>query len=286
MANRARRLSDNVDGEFFVDSTCIDCSACRWIAPASFDGAGDFSVVVRQPTTEADTLRAEMALLACPVGSIGTEERHDLRLARSSFPYEIADGVYHCGYHSRDSFGAASYLIVRDAGNVMVDSPRFTSDLVRRIEELGGIHVLFLTHRDDVADHQRFADHFGCERILHRRDRTPGTRSVERFIQGEDPVVLDAEITLVPVPGHTRGSMCMLYRERFLFSGDHLAYSPERGHLVAFRGVCWYSWSQLTASMRRLSEFRFEWVLPGHGHPCHFDFEEMRAQMKRCLEWL
>jgi hypothetical protein len=26
----------NVDGSFWVDSTCIDCDACRWIAPGTF----------------------------------------------------------------------------------------------------------------------------------------------------------------------------------------------------------------------------------------------------------
>src|SRR5258708_37881214 len=36
MAQIAQRLPENVQGEFFVDSTCIDCDACRQIAPASF----------------------------------------------------------------------------------------------------------------------------------------------------------------------------------------------------------------------------------------------------------
>ena len=35
----------NVDGEFFVDSTCIDCDACRQIAPAVFHDIGDQSAV-------------------------------------------------------------------------------------------------------------------------------------------------------------------------------------------------------------------------------------------------
>jgi len=36
MANLEKRLPENAPGDFFVDSTCIDCDACRQIAPAVF----------------------------------------------------------------------------------------------------------------------------------------------------------------------------------------------------------------------------------------------------------
>ena len=39
MANLEKRLPENVPGDFFVDSTCIDCDACRQIAPAVFGDA-------------------------------------------------------------------------------------------------------------------------------------------------------------------------------------------------------------------------------------------------------
>ena len=35
MANPKKRVPENVPGDFFVDSTCIDCDACRQIAPAA-----------------------------------------------------------------------------------------------------------------------------------------------------------------------------------------------------------------------------------------------------------
>jgi len=37
--------------------------------------------------------------------------------------------------------------------------------------------------------------------------------------------------------------------------------------------------------MERLAEFRFEWILPGHGRLCRFDADEMRRQMARCVAW-
>ena len=49
MANPKKRVPENVPGDFFVDSTCIDCDACRQIAPAVFGEAAETSFVKAQP---------------------------------------------------------------------------------------------------------------------------------------------------------------------------------------------------------------------------------------------
>jgi glyoxylase-like metal-dependent hydrolase (beta-lactamase superfamily II) len=127
------------------------------------------------------------------------------------------------------------YLITRPEGNILVDSPRYAKTLVRRIEEMGGISTLWFSHRDDVADHQKFHEHFGCKRIIHRADASG--IPAEQFLEGEDPVSLDNDLIAIPVPGHTRGHVVLLYRNKFLFTGDHLAWSDNRGGLIAFRSV-------------------------------------------------
>jgi hypothetical protein len=33
MANPKKRVPENVSGDFFVDTTCIDCDTCRQIGP-------------------------------------------------------------------------------------------------------------------------------------------------------------------------------------------------------------------------------------------------------------
>jgi glyoxylase-like metal-dependent hydrolase (beta-lactamase superfamily II)/ferredoxin len=292
MADPARRLAGNAPGPFFVDAGCIDCDTCNWLAPAVFDDGGNgHSRVHRQPGDAAARLRAEMALLACPVGAIGTDEKHDLAAARAAFPERVAQGasageVYHLGYHAEASFGAASYLVRRPDGNVLVDSPRFTAPVVEALERLGGVKRMFLTHQDDVADHARFRAHFGCQRILHEADVTRGTRDVEIKLEGEAPMELAPGLLAIPVPGHTRGSACLLADDTFLFSGDHVAWSAERGHIYAFRDACWYDWQELRRSMARLAAHRFEWILPGHGRRCHFPADRMCAEMQRCLDWM
>lgn len=266
MARWSDRLPENAAGEFFVDDSCIDCAVCREVAPGVFaadDSGTDQSYVRRQPASDAERLRAAMALVACPTSSIGTKHKLELAAATRAFPEPIEDGVYFCGYASEKSFGAQSYLVVRDGGNVLVDSPRYTRHLVDRIAELGGVTTMFLSHRDDVADHERFRARFACERVMHARDA--GHLGVERTLDGDAPVALAGDLLAVPTPGHTRGSMCLLYAKRFLFTGDHLWREESAERLEASRSVCWYSWSEQRRSMQRLLEHDFVWVLPGHG---------------------
>jgi glyoxylase-like metal-dependent hydrolase (beta-lactamase superfamily II) len=288
MASAALRLSENVPGDFFVDSTCIDCDACRQIAPGIFTEEGDASIVYRQPENDADAQRAMMALVACPTGSIGTVEHHDARVGIDAFPELIADNVYYCGFNAESSFGAWSYLIVRpddEGGNVLIDSPRFATQLVKKIDAMGGVRTMLLTHKDDVADHQRFASKFKCTRVMHGDDGA-ARHGIERVIDGQDAVLIDDDLIAIPVPGHTRGHMVFLYRNKFLFTGDHLAWSPNRNSLIAFRSACWYSWTEQTRSMKRLLDYQFEWVLPGHGR-IHRDSEaNMSEALRDCIDWM
>jgi ferredoxin len=127
MAQLSQRRPQNVSGDFYVDRSCIDCDTCRWMAPEVFHEAGDQSAVHHQPTNEAERLRAMQALLACPTASIGTVEKPtNIKQAQASFPILVEDPVYHCGYHAESSFGAASYLIQRPEGNVLVDCTSFS----------------------------------------------------------------------------------------------------------------------------------------------------------------
>lgn len=286
MAQLALRLDTNVPGDFFVDSSCIDCDACRIFAPQVFSDAGDQSAVFHQPQNDAELLAAQKALISCPTASIGTVTKHDMRAAVASLPELVAEDVHRCGYTSESSFGAVSYLIRRADGNLLIDSPRFTEPLAKNIDAMGGAARMLLTHRDDVADHDKFHERFGCDRVLHRDDVTTRTRDVELQPEGFDVIPLGEELLMIPTPGHTRGHAVFLYRERFLFTGDHLAWSEQRGHLYAFRSACWYSWSEQIRSMERLLDFSFEWVLPGHGRPVHLPAAEMRASLEKCVEWM
>ena len=225
-----------------------------------------------------------MALVSCPTDSIGTMDKaDDLATAIGAFPDPIESDVYHCGFHSEKSYGAASYFIRRESGNVLIDSPRFARPLVDRIAQLGGISLMILTHRDDIADHASFAKTFGCRRIIHVDDAVSSARDVETKLDGTDSIAIEDDLKVIPVPGHTRGSICILYRDRYLFTGDHLRWDSERHHLAANRSVCWYDWSQQTRSMERLKSYAFEWILPGHGTRIHMSEARMAEELDTCI---
>ena len=288
MANLQQRLPENVPGDFFVDSSCIDCDTCSQIAPNVFRDHGEQCSVHRQPQTEAETQLAMMALVACPTGSIGTTEKHDAHLGIDAFPSHLDENVYFCGFTSESSFGAWSYLIVRpqhEGGNILIDSPRFATQLVKRIEKLGGVNLMLLTHRDDVADHELFREKFGCERVMHADDGA-ARFGVERIVSGEAALEIDRDLLLIPTPGHTRGHVVYLYKNKFLFTGDHLAWSPARETLTAFRSVAWYSWPRQIESMEKLAQHDFEWVLPGHGSIHHDTKPNMRYHLASCIAWM
>jgi len=284
MANSNRAYAENTPGSFFVDDTCIDCDLCRQIAPSVFKEESDHSLVYHQPASPEETHRAAMALVACPTASIGARTKIDSRTAAASYPELVDENVYFCGYASANSYGASSYLITRPEGNILIDSPRFARTLVRRIEEMGGISLMLFSHRDDVADHEKFHEHFGCRRMIHRADARG--INVENFFEGDEPIALEDDLEIVATPGHTRGHVVYSYRNKFLFTGDHLAWSENRDRLTAFRSVAWYSWREQTHSMKRLLDVPFEWVLPGHGRRAHQTQDAMHQSLINCIEWM
>lgn len=283
MANPGKKVPENVPGDFFVDSTCINCDACRQIAPAVFGEATETSFVRRQPVATDERRRALQALLACPTGSIGCLGDDDPRAVMPDFPLRIEEPVFYCGYNSPKSYGGNSYFIQHAAGNWLVDAPKFVTPLVKQLEALGGIAHIFLTHRDDVADAERYARHFGSRRIIHR-DELSAQPDAEVVLDGEGPWQLAPDFLAIPTPGHTRGHCVLLFRERFLFSGDHLDWDRDARQLSASEDYCWHSWPQQAASMERLADYSFEWVLPGHGQRVYLPAAEMKEQVQRLAQ--
>jgi glyoxylase-like metal-dependent hydrolase (beta-lactamase superfamily II)/ferredoxin len=284
MADPKQRLDTNVQGNFFVDATCINCDTCRQLAPDSFQEVGEYSAVVIQPVGDEGLHRAYQALLACPVGSIGTQRSDKTRFqqAMSSFPLLIEGGVFYCGFNSEKSFGANSYFIRHTDGNWLVDSPRYVKHLVDALERMGGLRYIVLTHEDDVADAARYAARFGATRIIHRAD-AEAMPDAEWIVDGSNSIPLAPQFTLIPVPGHTPGSSALLYDQRFLFTGDHLWWDPKTRSLQAPQRLVWRS-RAMVQSLEKLLGDQFEWVLPGHGDRIKLTPEEMRHQLRLLVD--
>ncbi|XP_026407149.1 uncharacterized protein LOC113302454 [Papaver somniferum] len=230
-----QRRTQNVEGDFYVDHKCINCDVCRWMAPQVFALVDRKSAVYKQPSCEKERLNALQALLSCPTSSIHTEKpAHDILEVQETFPLPIDEhripGVYHCGYHSEASYGATSYFITHPDGNILVDSPRYTEKLAHKIELLGGARYMFLTHKDDVADHKKWSKRLGCHRVLHSQDVEDHTADVETKLEGGGPWNLGNEFELIHTPGHSKGCVSLFYKPlKVIFTGDH--FGKEQSEL-------------------------------------------------------
>jgi ferredoxin len=166
---------------------CIASPDSRF--PYHFSVVGVKAAVGAQPTSNDEKLQAYAAMIACPVGAIRTYKPDPIaKMAHLLFPAQIdperLPGVMHLGYHSMASFGATPYLIKRSAeagGSIMIDCPRFSSQLANSIEEeCGDISTIILTHKDDVKDHEKWKKRFpNLQRIIHRTDATAETADCE-----------------------------------------------------------------------------------------------------------
>ena len=285
MANQKKLVRENVEGDFFVDTTCINCDTCRQLAPTTFADQGDFSFVRCQPQKSAEEVAAMHALLACPVGSIGNRSSKKPDVT-NDFPLPLLPDVFYSGFNSEQSYGGNSFFITHPQGNWLIDAPRYVAPLVKKLHTMGGIKYIFLTHRDDVADATKYAAEFKAQRIINR---------LELDAQPEAEIIIDAAVSdveknraidfaqdfkIIQTPGHTRGHMVLLYKDQVLFSGDHLSYDSESKRLNAHEAHCWYSWSEQVKSLERLTKYDFEWLLAGHSNRVHLDAGAMKQLLQ------
>ncbi|GJM87440.1 hypothetical protein PR202_ga03394 [Eleusine coracana subsp. coracana] len=134
-----RRRPQNVPGEFFVDHRCIDCQTCRWMAPEVFKRVDGKAAVAAQPSSEEERTKA-------------------------------LQGVYLCGYHSEDSYGATSYLVTHPQGNILIDSYR------------------------ELPEERNFT-------VLKQVEEA--TADVEWKLNGSGPWNIGTDFELIYTPGHT-----------------------------------------------------------------------------------
>ena len=270
---------DNAEGTWFVDTRCIRCDASRHWAPELIDRDADgLSFVARQPENAGEVAALWRAAVACPTQSIGTTEAR--RPPQPAFPFELTPGVFALGHNARESFGAHSYLVPRPDGNLMTDSPRFTRGLAEGIDELGGVRHVLLSHRDDVADADRWADRYGADVWIHEADADAAPYATKIF-EGDEIVEVAPGVVAVPAPGHTEGSVVFHIDGRWLLTGDTLHWNHRRGELDVFAGAMFHSWEALADSMDRLATLAVEWVFPGHGNWHHVGAALYVEQMDR-----
>ena len=196
-----QRHPSNAPGAWYVDSDCINCKAAQTVAPHLIVERDGQSVFAHQPEGAAELTAAWRARLLCPTASIHAEGLSDP--PPDIFPEPMTEGVFRLGFNARNSWGAHSFFIARARGNAMVDAPRWTKHVTDAIAARGGLAMVLLTHRDDVADAERYASHFGAlyRDAEHRiDDQHPG---MHRTLTVDYAIVLEGEIVAMFDEGET-----------------------------------------------------------------------------------
>ncbi len=135
---------------------------------------------------------------------------------------------------------------------------------------------------------ERWAEHFGARAWIHDDDADAAPWASHR-LHGPGDTEIRPGLTVVPLPGHTKGSVAYLLDETFLFSGDSLAWERAYGRwrrpgsrrhaVLGTRGL-----RRRRRSSRLAGAHQFSWVLPGHGGRRQGDAGEMHRRLVALVE--
>ncbi len=85
----------------------------------------------------------------------------------------------------------------------------------------------------------------------------------------------DEEFVVVHSPGHTKGSCCFIFKNKFMFTGDTI-FKQSIGRTDLFGG----DYNQLKSSVKKILNFDDNFfILPGHGQHSTLNYEKKFNQM-------
>ena len=85
--------------------------------------------------------------------------------------------------------------------------------------------------------------------------------------------------------GDTKAGEVYVLEERYLFSGESLAWSDDQRDLIAFHDACCWSWPAQADSLDRLAATSvFQWVLPGHGARVRLEPADAEHRLRRLVQ--
>ncbi len=154
---------------------------------------------------------------------------------------------------NRDTLGGTAYLIVENAGNLLIDCPAWNETNEKFLREQGGVSLLFLTHRGGIGRAQEIQSTFGCNILIQEQEAylLPGSN----LTPFQHELILSSTCSAIWTPGHSPGSSCLYYSgaSGVLFSGRHLLPN-EQGEPIPLRTSKTFHWLRQIRSIQFLLE--------------------------------
>ena len=163
-----------------------------------------------------------------------------------------------------------TYLLFNDTGEALVIDPGYEADAILDALEGKTLKAIVLTHGhfDHVGAVKELVAETGCEVYIHAAEATlppmmtAGELYYTRTYAEGDTVtpISGVELKVLHTPGHTPGSVCLLWGDQ-MFSGDTL-FEGSCGR-VDFPGG---DPQEMLKSLNRLASLQADYrVHPGHG---------------------
>ena len=114
-----------------------------------------------------------------------------------------------------------AFLLRRDAGNVLVYSSEGLDSDAEQLRAAGGVGRWYLGHWHEAM----FSADVDAPLLIHERDRQAAEERVHVRASFTRRHVLDDDLEVIPMPGHTPGATAFLWdsgEHRMLFTGDSL----------------------------------------------------------------
>jgi glyoxylase-like metal-dependent hydrolase (beta-lactamase superfamily II) len=154
---------------------------------------------------------------------------------------------------NRDTLGGTAYLIVENAGNLLIDCPAWNEANEQFLRDKGGVSFLFLTHRGGIGKAGKIQEALGCKILIQEQEAY--------LLPGLDVTTFQQEFSLSPsccaiwTPGHSPGSSCLYYAGvgGVLLCGRHLLPN-QQGDPVPLRTSKTFHWRRQIQSVQALIE--------------------------------
>jgi glyoxylase-like metal-dependent hydrolase (beta-lactamase superfamily II) len=189
-----------------------------------------------------------------------------IKLPVSKPPTEILPDIF-AFPPNRDTLGGTAYMILCNAGNILIDSPAWNDTNRQFVADNGGVKSFLITHRGGIGQATTIATALGCEVIIQEQEAylLPELK-ISTFQHRFD---VNDSIHAIWTSGHSPGSACIYYAGNggVLFTGRHLLPN-QFGAAVPLQTAKTFHWKRqlrnVDAILARFpSQYHLSYICPG-----------------------